>query len=297
MRLTLSHTTLKVDDHEKALVFYRDVLGFTVRGDVEFEGMRWVTVSPPTQPEVEIVLEPPSVDPNASPADRQAIAELMAKGMMGRLVFATDDCDATFERIQAAGAEVLQEPIDQPYGMRDCGFRDPAGNVLRFAQSRNRPPPPARDAEQRRRDTLDRLEHDVDAWIATAGGTGPPYLVPLSFLWDGATVLFSTPATSPTGRNLRANGRVRIGFGPTRDVVLLDGVLEEVTPAADVPPAIGDAFAAKAGFDPRESPGYLYFRVRPQRLQAWREANELTGRDLMRDGEWLAPDQPRQSEA
>jgi predicted enzyme related to lactoylglutathione lyase len=136
MKLTLRNAMLKVDDHERALAFYRDVLGFTVRGDVEFEGLRWVTVSPPAQPEVEIVLEPPSADPNASAADKQAVAEMMAKGIMGMLVFATDDCDATFEHIQAAGAEVLQEPIDQPYGVRDCGFRDPAGNVLRFVQSR-----------------------------------------------------------------------------------------------------------------------------------------------------------------
>jgi predicted enzyme related to lactoylglutathione lyase len=136
MKLSLKHTMLKVDDHDRALAFYRDVLGCTVRGDVVFEGLRWVTVSPPAQPEVEIVLEPPSADPNASAADRRAIAEMMAKGIMGMLVFATDDCDATFEHIQASGAEVLQEPIDQPYGVRDCAFRDPAGNVLRFTQSR-----------------------------------------------------------------------------------------------------------------------------------------------------------------
>src|SRR5256885_2161948 len=102
MRLTLKHTMLKVDDHEKALAFYRGVLGFTVRGDVEFEGLRWVTVSPPAQPEVEIVLEPPSADPNTSAADKQAIAEMMAKGIMGMLVFATDDCDATFDHAPRA---------------------------------------------------------------------------------------------------------------------------------------------------------------------------------------------------
>jgi hypothetical protein len=155
-------------------------------------------------------------------------------------------------------------------------------------------PPPARGAKQRQQDTLYRLEHEVDAWIATAGagsgGAGAPYLVPLSFLWDGATVLFSTPANSPTSRNLQANGKVRIGVGPTRDVILLEGTLEEVTPAAEIPAEVGDAFAAKAGFDPRESPGYLYFRIRPRRLQAWREANELAGRDLMRDGGWLVAD-------
>lgn len=125
MDLKLSHCFIAVDDHDKALAFYRDVLGLAVRNDVSFEGMRWVSLSPPSQPDVEIVLEPPSVNPNASPADKQALADLMAKGMLRAVIFATDNCDATFEHIQAAGAEVLQEPIDQPYGVRDCAFRDP----------------------------------------------------------------------------------------------------------------------------------------------------------------------------
>jgi predicted enzyme related to lactoylglutathione lyase len=136
MAITLSHCFLTVDDHDKALSFYRDVLGLEVRNDVAFEGMRWVSVGPPGQPELEIVLESPGGNPNASPADRQVIAELMAKGVMGRVVFSTDDCDATFEHVQASGADVIQEPIDQPYGVRDCAFRDPAGNLLRFTQPR-----------------------------------------------------------------------------------------------------------------------------------------------------------------
>jgi predicted enzyme related to lactoylglutathione lyase len=136
MRLTLSHCFLTVDDHEKALAFYRDALGLEVRNDVKFEGLRWVTVSSPAQPEVEIVLEPPAPHPNASPADRQAVLDLMAKGLVSGAVFATDDCDATFERIRASGAEVMQEPIDQPYGVRDCAFRDPSGNMVRFSQPR-----------------------------------------------------------------------------------------------------------------------------------------------------------------
>jgi uncharacterized glyoxalase superfamily protein PhnB len=93
-------------------------------------------VSPPAQPDIEILLAPPGANPNASPADRRTIEELMAKGMMGWLVFATDNCDATFEHILASGAEVMQEPMDQPYGVRDCAFRDPAGNMLRFSQER-----------------------------------------------------------------------------------------------------------------------------------------------------------------
>jgi len=136
MDLTLSHCFIAVDDHDKALAFYRDVLGLEVRNDVSFEGMRWVTVGSPTHPELDIVLEPPAADPNASPADRRAMEELLAKGMLRGVIFATADCDATFEHIQASGAEVVQEPIDQPYGMRDCAFRDPAGNLLRFSQRR-----------------------------------------------------------------------------------------------------------------------------------------------------------------
>ncbi|WP_406060558.1 VOC family protein [Streptomyces sp. NBC_01077] len=137
MNVKLSQCFIAVDDHDKALTFYRDALGLEVRNDVGFEGMRWVTVGSPTQPDVEIVLEPPLADPNASPADRQAMAELLAKGMLRGVIFSTEDVDATFEHIRAAGGEVLQEPVDQPYGVRDCAFRDPAGNMLRFTQPRS----------------------------------------------------------------------------------------------------------------------------------------------------------------
>ena len=134
MDIRLSQCFIAVDDHDKAIAFYRDVLGLEIRNDVSFEGMRWVTVGAPSQPDVNIVLEPPLADPNASPSDQQAMAELMAKGLLRGVIFATDDCDATFERISSAGGEVLQEPMDQFYGVRDCAFRDPAGNLLRFAQ-------------------------------------------------------------------------------------------------------------------------------------------------------------------
>ncbi|MBT2486969.1 VOC family protein [Streptomyces sp. ISL-96] len=134
MDIRLSQCFIAVDDHDKALAFYRDVLGLEVRNDVVFEGMRWVTVGSPSQPDVEIVLEPPLADPNASPADKQAMTELLAKGMLRGVIFSSDDVDATFERVWASGADVLQEPVDQPYGVRDCAFRDPAGNMLRFAQ-------------------------------------------------------------------------------------------------------------------------------------------------------------------
>ncbi|MFE4261475.1 VOC family protein [Streptomyces sp. NPDC056883] len=137
MTIKLSQCFIAVDDHDKALAFYRDALGMEVRNDVAFEGMRWVTVGSPEQPDVEIVLEPPLADPGASPADRQAMAEMLAKGVLRGVIFATDDVDATFERIRATGAEVLQEPADQPYGVRDCAFRDPSGNMLRFNQPRS----------------------------------------------------------------------------------------------------------------------------------------------------------------
>jgi hypothetical protein len=144
-----------------------------------------------------------------------------------------------------------------------------------------------RPTRQRRQDALHRLEHDVDAWVATADAAGTaPYLVPLSFLWDGATLLIATPSSSPTSRNLQATGKVRLGIGPTRDLVLIEGSVGEVLAAAEVPDEVGDAFAAKTGFDPRQLAGYRYFRIHPQRLQAWREANELKDRELMHQGQW-----------
>jgi hypothetical protein len=147
---------------------------------------------------------------------------------------------------------------------------------------------PARTTAQRKADTLARLERDVDAWVATADhDTALPRLVPLSFWWDGTAVVIGTPMGSPTGRNLLAGGTVRLGIGPSRDVVLIDGTATAI-PAAEIPTADGDAFAGKAEFDPREEPEpYAYFRIVPQRIQAWRESNELAGRVLMRDGRWV----------
>ncbi|MFI6581210.1 pyridoxamine 5'-phosphate oxidase family protein [Embleya sp. NPDC050493] len=152
------------------------------------------------------------------------------------------------------------------------------------------PPSPPRTAEQRKQDTLDRLEHDVDAWVATADArTGTPYLVPLSFLWDGDTLLIATASASPTARNLPAGGTLRLGIGPTRDVVMIEATAEPLTPA-EIPGDTADAFAAKTGFDPRKlTTSYHYFRIRPKLVQSWREANELAGREVFRDGAWLVP--------
>lgn len=148
--------------------------------------------------------------------------------------------------------------------------------------------PPARTPEQRKQDALIRLEQDVDAWVATADPeSGTPYLVPLSFLWDGVTLLMATPSSSPTSRNLQATGKVRLGIGPTRDLVLVEGTVLALE-AAELKDEVGDAFAAKTGFDPRQlTSSYLYFRIHPQRIQAWREANEIEGRELMSGGHWV----------
>ena len=144
-----------------------------------------------------------------------------------------------------------------------------------------------RSRADRRRDTEHRLAHDVDVWVATASADGAPYLVPLSFDWDGEALLVATPADSPTGRNLSATGAVRLGLGQTRDVSMIDA--DVAVFESDALPQGRDRFAARAGFDPRTlTTTYRWFRLSPRRIQDWREANELPGRDLMRDGRWLA---------
>jgi uncharacterized glyoxalase superfamily protein PhnB len=134
MDITIASSFLPHTDPDASLAFYRDVLGFEVRGDVGYGGMRWITVGPADQPTTSIVLHPPAVDPGITDDERRTIAEMMAKGTYATIVLATPDIDATFERLQATGAEVVQEPTDQPYGIRDCAFRDPAGNHVRINQ-------------------------------------------------------------------------------------------------------------------------------------------------------------------
>jgi len=135
MDVQLDACFLSVDDHDKAIAFYRDALGFEVRNDVRAYGRRWVTIGPPSQPDINIVLEPPAADPGISPSDREAISDLLAKGLLRGLNFKTPDLDAIFDKVQATGAEVVQEPMEQSYG-RDCAFRDPAGNMIRIIQAR-----------------------------------------------------------------------------------------------------------------------------------------------------------------
>lgn len=133
--ITIHHTFLPHDDPEEALAFYRDVLGFEVRLDVGGGKMRWITVGPPGQPDTSIVLHPPAADPGITDDERRLIAEMMAKGTYAMVVLATRDLDATFAKLQA-DAEVVQEPTDQPYGVRDCAIRDPAGTLIRIQERR-----------------------------------------------------------------------------------------------------------------------------------------------------------------
>ena len=145
-----------------------------------------------------------------------------------------------------------------------------------------------RSLAERRRDTQHRLAHDIDLWVASASVDGVPFLVPLSFDWDGTALLVSTSVTTPTGRNLAANRVARLGLGGTRDVTMIEGGVEVLDLDA-LSREAGDKFAARAGFDPRESgPSYRWFRITPRRVQAWREVNELPGRELMHGGRWLA---------
>jgi Pyridoxamine 5'-phosphate oxidase len=144
-----------------------------------------------------------------------------------------------------------------------------------------------RSRAQRRRDTEHRLTHDIDVWVASASAAAGPYLVPLSFDWDGEALLLATPTDSPTGRNLAATRTVRLALGHTRDVSMIEGDVEVLEMDA-LSQRRGDRFAARAGFDPRAlATPYRWFRVTPRRIQAWREVNELPNRELLREGRWL----------
>jgi Pyridoxamine 5'-phosphate oxidase len=146
--------------------------------------------------------------------------------------------------------------------------------------------PPARPRAQRRQDTLEKLRNEVDLWVSSADETGAAYLVPLSFYWDGSTITIATPRASRTARNLVRAGWARVALGPTRDVVIVEGPVEAIPIGTDA--SLEEAHAQAAGFDPRtEAEEYVYLRMTPDSIQAWREANELAGRQLMRRGIWL----------
>ena len=133
MDMTIHSSFLPHDDPDASLAFYRDVIGFEVRNDVGYDGMRWITVGPKGQP-ASIVLHPPAADPGITEDERRTITEMMAKGTYGGINLATHDLDEVFTRLQAGDADVVQEPTDQPYGVRDCAFRDPAGNMIRIQE-------------------------------------------------------------------------------------------------------------------------------------------------------------------
>ncbi len=134
MDITIHQALLPHEDADASLDFYRDTLGFEVRNDVEYGGMHWITVGPPGQPGTSIVLYPPQASPGITDEERRTIAEMMAKGTYAGINLATKDLDETFDQLQARGAEVVQEPTEQPYGVRDCAFRDPAGNMIRIQE-------------------------------------------------------------------------------------------------------------------------------------------------------------------
>ena len=136
MDVTIQYTFLPHNDADASLAFYRDTLGFEVRNDVGYGGMRWITVGPADQPDTSIVLHPPAVDPGVTEEERRTIVEMMAKGTYAGMLLATADLDGAFARLQAGGAEIVQEPTEQPYGVRDCAFRDPAGNMIRIQEQR-----------------------------------------------------------------------------------------------------------------------------------------------------------------
>jgi catechol 2,3-dioxygenase-like lactoylglutathione lyase family enzyme len=134
MDITIHSSFLPHDDPDASLGFYRDTLGFEVRNDVEYNGLHWITIGPADQPDTSIVLYPPAASPGVTDDERSTIAEMMAKGTYAGVNLATGDLDATFDRLQAGDAEVVQEPTDQPYGVRDCAFRDPSGNLIRIQE-------------------------------------------------------------------------------------------------------------------------------------------------------------------
>jgi hypothetical protein len=148
--------------------------------------------------------------------------------------------------------------------------------------------PELRSTEQRKADVLEKLRNEVDLWVASASATGEAYLIPLSFIWHNGQVTVATTATSRTARNLQRAGKARLALGQLRDVIIIEGSLA-FFPASAVAADLADAFAMAAGFDPRRSKAeYVYISLTPRRIQAWREENELAGREIMRDGQWLA---------
>jgi catechol 2,3-dioxygenase-like lactoylglutathione lyase family enzyme len=207
-----------------------------------------------------------------------------------RITLMTADLATAFAYLEARGAEVIQEPIHHLDGVRDCAFLDPSGNIVRIQQTPAAHEGP-RDCATRKADALATLTSaSADGWVATTSSSADSHpqghLVPLSLAWINECVVIAVPDTSKTARNLRACPTARIGAGTTRDVVMLEVELEDRLSASS-DEALRSAYQAQAGWDPGREAGYEFLILRPTRIQAWRERNEMPGRELMIDGLWL----------
>lgn len=279
MGYTDSRFELFVDDLDRAIAFYEDVLGLRAHrhpnGYVDLRG-GGVTIGLGLLRELPADHHLRRAGPDAPP------------GIGVELVLEVDDVEAAYERVSGriGDHEARLEPIvERPWGVRDFRVADPDGYYVRVTEGRRvEEAPPPRTTEQREEDTLGRLRSDVDLWAATADAEGRPHLVPLSFIWQDGRITLATGRTSVTGRNVLATGAMRLALGHPRDVVIVDGEVE-VVPADAVAPDVADAYE-RVGWDPRTEGDNVFIHVMPRRIQAWREVNEMPGREIMRNGEW-----------
>lgn len=273
---TISQTFVRCSDLRASLAFYRDTLGLTVTlGCAEMDQAN----APPTASAA--VGAPLVLYADQSSGDPYA----------HRITLATADLDAAYAYLEAGGIEVIQEPMQRPNDVHDCAFLDPSGNIVHIEQI------PA--ALQEPRDRGARIAHalailtqpEADGWIATTSRltqrAAQAHMVPLSLAWINECVVIAVPEMSKTARNLRECPTARIGAGTTRDVVMLDAVVARRL-SAEQDDALRSAYRARAGWDPGREHGYEFLVLTPTRVQAWRERNEIPGRDLMIDGQWLA---------
>jgi catechol 2,3-dioxygenase-like lactoylglutathione lyase family enzyme len=271
----IAQTFLPCSDLTEAIAFYRDTLGLAPllgNPDTEQDGSA-TTAATAAGP----ILVLDAGQPSGLPYDN-------------RITLRTADLQTAFAYLESRGAEVIQEPIDHVDGVQDCAFLDPSGNIVRIQQTPAVQDGP-RDRATRRTDVLATLTRPAaDGWVATTSSPGQSdaqaHMVPLSLAWISECVVIAVPGTSKTARNLRDRPRARIGAGTTRNVVMLDVVLAHRL-SAESDHALRSSYQAQAGWDPGREHGYEFLILRPTRMQAWRERNEIRGRDLMIDGRWL----------
>jgi catechol 2,3-dioxygenase-like lactoylglutathione lyase family enzyme len=272
---TIAQTFLPCSDLTEAIAFYRGMLGLTP-----------VLGCPDTEQDSPVT----TAFTDAGPALVLDAGQSSGIPCDNRITLMTADLGTAFAYLEARDAEVIQEPIRHPDGVRDCAFLDPSGNIVRIQQAPAAQAGP-RDRATRRRHALATLTRPgADGWVATTSSPGRgdarAHMVPLSLAWISECVVIAVPATSKTARNLRDLPTARIGAGTTRDVVLLDVVIAHRLSAGS-DHALRSAYQAQAGWDPGRERGYEFLKLRPTRVQAWRERNEIPGRDLMIDGAWL----------